>query len=304
LNFTLPKDVFHALLPFKDVVINLQLFLERNKQIVDKLNLDLINLVVNLDNTLNQQQPQNLHLVMVPKQYHQLIEKIDFYFDGECTNVDIINTIMKDINPIARFDKPLKVYKFYDIFIPYMSRIKCLAYACREFGYSNDVYHAYVDHNGFKLIDWNQSKSSTKYVLTLYPNSYQVKDAFISNISYLERVDITRRTNNQLTFVVQTPNLIKEPYQQIGNGGTYDAKSLADNSLQKSYIDSQLLDIDLIAEKKIFMFDLLDRVDVNSNVSEFLSLRGQYMVTDIEVTLDSTKQTFVPYTRLRISKRG
>ena len=46
---------------------------------------------------------------MVPKQYHQLIEKIDFYFDGECTNVDIINTIMKDINPIARFDKPLKV---------------------------------------------------------------------------------------------------------------------------------------------------------------------------------------------------
>jgi hypothetical protein len=211
---------------------------------------------------------------------------------------------MKDINPIARFDKPLKVYKFYDIFIPYMSRIKCLAYACREFGYSNDVYHAYVDHNGFKLIDWNQSKSSTKYVLTLYPNSYQVKDAFISNISYLERVDITRRTNNQLTFVVQTPNLIKEPYQQIGNGGIYDAKSLADNSLQKSYIDSQLLDIDLIAEKKIFMFDLLDRVDVNSNVSEFLSLRGQYMVTDIEVTLDSTKQTFVPYTRLRISKRG
>jgi len=305
IDLTLPQKLFTSLLPFKDCTFKLTLQLYKNTQNIDQLNFEGIAFVVNLDNTLDKQVPVNATIVLVPKQYEELAKDFDFYFEGQTSTRSIIDGVKSKIPNVIEFHPPETNLGFYDVFIPYMSLIRCLAYACREFGYSSDIYHGFIDCNGFRLIQWNRYKTTKRgFKLKLYPDSYEVSSGFIRHIDYIERVDLERRAPEGLDFTIEQPvNINNQPFVNTNVGKKYPAKSVADKALIAGFKDSKLLKVNMIPDKKLFLLDLLYPVDVDTSINEFSPLKGLYMVTDVEVDIDLSRQENSPTLNVIMAKK-
>jgi len=309
LTFQLPRKAFMNILPLQDATFKISLQLQVNGRTVDSVHYESIVLLNNISNTLDGDDPIQATFVLVPKTYEDLIKGVEFYVETQTTNKEVINTLISNISKYEMHQPDMTVNVF-EPFIPYQPLIKALAYACRQFAYSNDVYHGYVDFNAFKLVKWNEFKNNTKDLeITLFPKQHQVTSGFIRNISHMERVDLLRRIPSQtVDYVLERQQAIdNEPFLYIDNqsiNSPYEATLFPDNALSRALSEHTFIDIDMIHIKRIFASDLLRRLDVQTNYAEFFPLVGTYMVTDIEVVCDFTSQTHVPYNRLRAVKRG
>jgi len=305
LTCRLPQKVFFLLSKFEECQFNITFNLIKNDRIVDSLHFEGVILLINFDNALDIQQPVTTTFVIVPKQYKDLTMPIEFYFEQPTTNQQIIQQILSTIQPYE-YAPPSVTYNYQSAFIPYTAKIRALAYACREFGYSNDIYHGYVDFNKFRLTHWEYTKSlSPDFRIYLYPKKYEVSHGFIYNINYFERVDLKRRRSQSRSLIIQHANLENQQiFKKENQGIPYDAKSSPDKSLLKSLEEHQFFDITIVYDQKLFISDLLHPIIVQSSIPEFLPLKGLYMVTDFMLDVDFTQSTPVPYTTLRIVKRS
>jgi len=305
IDLTIPQELFISLLPFNECKFNLILQLIKNSQNLDQFRFKGITFVVNLDNTLDKSDPVNMTVILVPNMYLDLVQSFDFYFEGQTSTSTIIETIKSKIPYVSEFHPPQQNKAFYDAFIPSMSLIRCLAYACREFCYSDDVYHGFIDADGFRLIQWNHYKTTKRgFKLKLYPDSYSASVGFVKRMDYIERVDLQRRIPNSLNVVVQQPvNLEANPFLTSPSSKNYPAKSCQDKALLASINDCKLLKVDMTPDKKLFLLDLLYPVDVDTSINEFTPLRGLYMVTDVEIDVDLRQQENSPTLHVIMTKK-
>jgi len=301
LKLTIP---YHLLLKLYNAFDNIQftLIFNKNKQPTSAISGTFLVYNLTLDNTLEKDLPCNVSLYLVNKPYFEFFrEGVDFYSDKPINNIKVLQYLIND--KYIRFDPPDKQLTLYRPFIPYMSRIKALAYACRNFSYSDSMYHGYVDYNGFKLINWNISKSQKeKYRISFMPNQSQAKEWLIDKLYIINRHDYNRRFTG-LTYVVeqQTNNA---PMKVMGESNVNPLASISypSKSIERALQESLQIYIECIPFYDPFSIDLLDPIHILTDVAEYQPYTGYYMITDYLLSCNLSESTFVPYLTLKASR--
>ena len=282
--------------------IQFTLMYNKNKQPISSISGIYLVYDLALDNTLEKDSPCKVSLYLVNKEYFEFYkEGVDFYSDKMITNVEVLQQIAN--GKYVRFDPPDKQVSLCRPFIPYMSRIKALAYACRNFSYSDNIYQGYVDYDGFKLINWNVSKSHRKkYNISFMPNQSQSKDWLLNKMYISNRHDYNRRFTG-LTYVIES-QLNKQPMQIFGDSNINPLASISypSKSVEKALQESLQVYIECIPFNDPFSIDLLDPIHIITDVAEYQPYTGLYMVTDYVLSCNLTENTFVPYLTLKASR--
>ena len=303
LEMTLPLEFYNAILPLETTVFDITLYFKKNSQTVDTFVNKYIVFSASVNNVLEKDGFITCTFILMPINSLQILQGFDFYCCNKICVKKLIDKVLTDVST-CRIDKPSNTQQFYNVFIPYMTKLKALAYICREFGYSHSFYTGYVE-KGFKLINWDIAKETRPKVhIKLFPDSVDVKDMFIQSMQYVGQLDTYNRFQN-VDFVKQHNTPIKcQPFckkDNQSNMSCYDAKNVLDTSMLYTLYESHFIDVTYIPEKHIFKFDLLDPFCIMSNVSQFMNLVGLYCLTDWKMSITLDQETPVPQCYMRLT---